>query len=1125
MGKFFRSLLIIFCLFLATILALLLFLQSEFAKDKVRRALEGMALQQGARLKIGAIEGDLPLKWTLKDVHLELGSSDSLDVDLLRLRISLLPLFRGKIGISYLNGHEVVYQYLPGSSASKIAPPALFIRSLKIEKFHFINRLNGKEGIYTISGSCQFKSQLRTFDVHTKIQSSDLEGELFLQGSQKSDEISGNLSLQAKTDQALLPFLELAHPLPFKLEMTGSGSLSHLRPFQGEVTLHLPTYQHSLLTSYFSFDSDRSLKLNSLILKSDTLLASGNASFDAQFFPTALDLSFQAQDLSRWLPDLKGAAQGKIDFSSSHAHAMIKSSHLSLFSNAAVEIQATLEQNQWIGKIQGSASHPELGFQASADFRLNYPNFELQKISLEGPQGFLSGDAAVDLSNWTTLEGGIAFQIKALTPFTEFVQTPLAGSLAGSINFQKENIRSHLVGKGLKVGPLLSEESHIDLLATDFLKEIKGHLRIDLQHAYLADVFFQSASYSMGWNDPDWSYKLKTEGDWKYPFHLTSEGHLAGGPGTLRFICDKLSGSVLQKTLSLDEPFQFSFQNENLLLTNFKLKISEGFCHSALQVTPEASRIYVQAEHFPLDFLTLFSSRLSLQGLATLDVDLAGSASDLAGHVNLLLEQAEILPAGSLSPIQAKASLQANLSHNTLQLHSHLLASQEQFVDLSLTLPLSYHLSRFQLSIDPTKTVAGECTIEGHVEQLFDFINIGSQRLGGFLSSRLILSGSLDRPSLFGPITIQGGFYQNDFIGLSLKNGNLEGSATGQQLAIPLIQVQDGNAGTCTASAQFDIKFNLPFHVQGTLHNFQVVDFDWLSGQCSGPFSISGNLEKGVVAGTLAIDQAEIFIPDRLPTEVPSLPVTFINQPPSFTPPSPPEPSYPFHYDLKIHGEHDTRLLGRGLDAELAGDLHLTGKNLDLIANGTLHTIKGIFSFAGKDFKITTGDVIFSEKGNFINIAANLEIPDLIVTVLFRGTLRSPQLIFQSNPPLPTSTILARILFDKDVSELSASQIVQLATTVMTLSSSSNLDILGTIRRNLGIDRLSISANEKGEYSVEIGKSISTEVVKGVAATLSQDTENSHIKVEVELKGGFILGAETQEDDQGKFSFKWNKNY
>ena len=721
----------------------------------------------------------------------------------------------------------------------------------------------------------------------------------------------------------------------------------------------------------------------------------------------------------------------------------------------------------------------------------------------------------------------MTFQLGDLTPFTEIASLPLAGHMGGTLDFKNDSLQCHAIGKGVKAGTFLSEEISLDLFATDLFNNIQGKLAIETHHAYLADVFLDSASYAMEGSPLDWNYQLNAQGDWKHPFSLATGGHFAFAPHDVRFTCDHLAGHLLQKNLSLEEPFQLSLQENKLMLTNFKMNIADGFFQAALQVTPEASRVFVQAQHFPLDFLTLLSHRLSLQGLASLDIDLAGTSSDLAGHANILLEHADIFPAGNTTPIQTKASLQANLNHDTLQLHSHIIATDQQFVDLSLTLPLSYQLSPLRLSINPHKTLAGQCTIEGHTEQLFDFINIGSQRFGGFLSCRLVLSGSLEHPSLFGPLSVQGAFYTNDLIGLSLKNGDIQASGDGSTLTATSIRVQDAASGTATATAQFHLQPRLPFTVQGTIDQFQVIQFDWLAGSCSGPFTISGNLDQGLVAGTLAINKAHIQIPDQLPTEIPTLPVTFIHQPPSFTPPPPiPKESYPFHYDLNIHGEQGTHLSGRGLEAELAGDLHLAGKNLDVVTVGTLHTIKGNFSFAGKDFKITHGEVSFSENGSFINISANHDMPGLSVTVLFRGSLRDPQLIFQSNPPLPTSTLLARILFNKDVSELSATQIVQLANTIMTLSSSSAPDILGTIRRNLGVDRLSISTTDKkGGFSLEIGKSISTEIVKGVAATLTQDTEVSHIKVEVELKGGFILQAETQEDDQGKFSFKWNKNY
>ena len=138
----------------------------------------------------------------------------------------------------------------------------------------------------------------------------------------------------------------------------------------------------------------------------------------------------------------------------------------------------------------------------------------------------------------------------------------------------------------------------------------------------------------------------------------------------------------------------------------------------------------------------------------------------------------------------------------------------------------------------------------------------------------------------------------------------------------------------------------------------------------------------------------------------------------------------------------------------------------------------------------------------------------------FRGSFSSPQLNFQSNPPLPTSQILARILFNKDVSELNASQAAQLAYTIINLSQGSGPNLLEKIHKNLGIDRLGISANE-GKVAVQIGKYLT----EGVMITLSQSTDESHVIVEVELKGGFVLQGETHFNDQGKFIFKWNKNY
>ena len=107
-------------LVLALALGLFLFVQSKWAKDKIGTVLEEIALQQGLKMKIEKIEGELPLKWTLSDVHLELNETDTIDIDKVHLRLSILPLLRKQIAVSYLSADKTVYQYMPGAKEPSV---------------------------------------------------------------------------------------------------------------------------------------------------------------------------------------------------------------------------------------------------------------------------------------------------------------------------------------------------------------------------------------------------------------------------------------------------------------------------------------------------------------------------------------------------------------------------------------------------------------------------------------------------------------------------------------------------------------------------------------------------------------------------------------------------------------------------------------------------------------------------------------------------------------------------------------------------------------------------------------------------------------------------------------------
>ncbi len=1147
--KWFKWILSTAALVLGLALGLILFVQSPWAKDKIGTVLEEIALQQGLKLKIEKIEGELPLKWTLTNVHVQISDTDTLDIARIRLRLAIMPLLRKHFRISYLSADHSVYKFLKSENTSSSLPalppvPIGFsIRMMKLNQFEAVNLTTGEKAVYTLSGSCNFNK--RAFDLFTKVHSNDLDFTAFLQGNKKTQQAAADITLDVRSEKAFAPFAAIPLKAAFRLETQCSGTWKVWKnllitpqnpvlanPIIGKIKLNVQRFAlpelHELdenlnLTARFSLYSDRSLDLPSLSIQSPLLDIQGKGAFDADFYPLNIDCTFSLTDVTTYIG---GIIKGNVHLNGSDCKIAMKSDTFNLrkatFTQGHLNLQAHLDPEGWKGTFETAAYHPDLGFKGSSQFSYDHNRLAFQNLILLAPESSVTGDFAIDLAAKANLSGGIAFQFNNLKPYSELSPLPLAGQIGGQIDFKDNDLHSYAIAKSCKAGTFISDQVVIDLFATDIFTEIKGKFEIEIEKSYFADVFFTSGKYSMAWNSHDWAYALKTQGEWKNPFDVASEGHFSYSHGDVVFHCDSFTGNLLQKNLKLQQPFTLSLSKDRAALSDFRLTVNEGYINSSFQVTPKTSNIHVKAEHFPLDFLTLLSPRLSLQGLSSIDVALEGSNKDLVGHLNLLLEHADIFPAGTTVPIQTKANFQASLNHAMMQLHSHIVATGEQFVELTATIPLSYQVYPFKLDLNKGKTWAAQCTIEGHIEQLFDFINIGTQRFGGFLSAKLVSSGTLDKPLLFGPLSIQNGFYQNYFIGISLKNTDLQGAANGSTLDVHHIDLTDEVQGTASARGLIRLEKALPFSVEGHISHFRLVHFDWLAAACTGPFKITGNLNEALAQGTLTIDEAEIQIPDQLPSELPTLPVTFINQPESYISPVQPSTPYPFRYDLQIQGEKNVHLAGHGIDAELIGDIHLTGENLDITTVGSLKTNKGKFSFAGKDFKITQGEVSFTEGDSFINLTSNLDLSDLNVTVTFRGSFKSPQLNFQSNPPLPTSSILARILFNKDVSELNASQAGQLAYTIISLSGGSGPNLLETIHKNLGIDRLGITSNEDtGKVSVQIGKYLT----EGVMITLSQSTEQSHVIVEVELKGGFVLQAETHFNDQGKYIFKWNKNY
>ena len=1076
----------VFALFLLVFGGLIL-LQSRWTKEQLSQILQEVALQAGVQLSIEKIEGELPLKWTLTNIHATLPEGDTIAIDKLRVRVALLPLLSGHFGVSYLHADHTTIAYTPSESDSvssrKGIKGSFSLRLASFDEITILNRATNEQATYSCQARGKWLRGGRSFYLEGSIHSAALDLNLFCEGSKKLDHLQTALELTVRSPNAFAPFYTMPYEMAFELKsrsdgpwltwkslLTGKETVSR-DPISGVVdvnvlSLALPNLQLEpqavQLSSRFSLFADRSWDLSHLAILSPFIQLEGSAEFNIEGVPTQLHTSVSLPNLSHFSTYLKGKASGEIDLRDQRCHLVLRSPDFTMdqttFQNGQIEVLAQVLGNQWTAATEMKADHPTLGYQARGEIIWEPKNiFQIKSFDLIANNGRLSGDVTIyDRNN---ISGGVSFQISDLSPLSELLAIDLAGQIGGQLQFEGENMTARALGKHLKVQQFLSNRVDLDLHYLKLSSPLQGKIIVTSDEAYFQDIYFTSFAFEMGSDTDEWDYNLKAQGDWKGPFDILTYGKLHFTTDYFNLLCNELSGKVLNKHVVLQKKCNFELSKDRIRVDALDLSIDEGHLNFSTLWDSSEGMVRMSAEHFPLDFLALYTPRFSLKGLSSIDVNFEGKKESLTGYLNVLLEHADITPAGSSKPIETKGSLQLNVADNKLQLHTHLVATDEQICEVSVTAPLQFELSPLKISIPSHLPISGQATIEGNTEQLFDFINLGSQRVGGFLSCHLLLSGTLNEPILHGPLSIQGGFYENYFIGIAVKDAFVTAEATGHDLVVKKAVTTDGEKGSSEATGIFHLQKSLPFAIEGTIKHFRVIRFDWLTGACSGPFTIDGNLDGALAKGKLELDEADVTVPDQLPSELPTLPITFINEPEAFYKKFQYGTPYPFRYDLDIHGDHDLRMSGRGIEAELEGEIHMTGQNLDVIATGALHTKKGKFSFAGKDFTINQGEILFSEQKSFLNITSTVEYPSLTVTVHFRGDLRSPQLIFESNPSMPTSSILARILFNKDVSELSAGQAIQLANTIVTLSGSSGPNVLESIRKNLGVDRLSVSVD------------------------------------------------------------------
>jgi translocation and assembly module TamB len=299
---------------------------------------------------------------------------------------------------------------------------------------------------------------------------------------------------------------------------------------------------------------------------------------------------------------------------------------------------------------------------------------------------------------------------------------------------------------------------------------------------------------------------------------------------------------------------------------------------------------------------------------------------------------------------------------------------------------------------------------------------------------------------------------------------------------------------------------------------------DEVTAAASGKVSYKGPLLAGVLEGNLAMWNAAIHLESTGVPEVPLLRSFAALKADTFDAAATSAAPAPMTLDLSLSMADPMTVEGRGLDSAWRGDLYVTGSFSQPMLVGGLAMERGTFGFVGQTFELESGTVTFTGGGRIdpqLNVVAVREVTGITVTVNVSGSASAPTITLSSRPALPQDEVLARLLFNRNMSELGPLESIQLASAAADMSGLARGGISGVVRRALNLDTFSFGGQSGN--AVVVGRQIG----RNIFASVEQNVNNTNrvFTITWRLSRQFSLRSSARDQTGANFGVFWRKDY
>jgi autotransporter translocation and assembly factor TamB len=415
-------------------------------------------------------------------------------------------------------------------------------------------------------------------------------------------------------------------------------------------------------------------------------------------------------------------------------------------------------------------------------------------------------------------------------------------------------------------------------------------------------------------------------------------------------------------------------------------------------------------------------------------------------------------------------------------------------------------------------------------------------KVTGTLQAKIDVTGSAADPHPVGVVTVDKAAFTVEPTGVSYSN--LQGKIDLQEdkVHIEHIVVLDNHQSSMSITGDLAIH---ELSVGGvelfvTANDFKVIDNKLGNVRVNTNLEIAGELRAPRVAGDFGISTGQVDLDQILTIAGDSAYATeqteYLAKPDAAAAPASPLDALTMDVRVTVPDDlvikaSELRTPGApvslgALNLTLGGDLRATkaaGQQIVLV--GSVNTIRGTYDFQGRRFEILRdGTVRFAgeplnELDPILNLRTRRLIQGVEARVDVRGTMKQPEIVLSSTPPLEQADILSLIVFNQPINSLGEGQQVSLAQRAQQMATGQLASALSSsIENALGLDTFEINtAPDSGAAASltigqQLGQNLYVKVEQGIGG---QSDTNFILEYELtrwlRLRTNVLQGSGTQQ--------------